>query len=813
MRRGVPSASRGGHLAGAILAVLVAVPLASDPVVIAADAASASTPGSTGQPPQDQPKGPALAAANPGEGRPVKQIVIDGTHLVSEESVRALLRTKVGEPYSRSVVQEDVRALQQTRKFINVYATPRLEGDGVVVTFLVTEKPEVESVEFLGARKFKPGDLHEDVELGPGSPLDRFAVNRGRDNIERRYKEAGYYYATVTVDEEALKNERRVVYEIVEGPRVRVRKILFEGGESYSRRELKKQIKTKTYIWIFRTGEFDEERAERDAADLRNYYRNEGYLDAQVSYRLETSEDRRDLTLIFVIDEGVRYTVESVKVEGNTVFDDDGVLLPMKIQPGSPYVNEWIKADVKYTEGEYGQIGYINARAKPEWVYSETAGQIHLTLRVDEGKQYRIGRIVVRGNERTKDKVVRRELRFYPEELYNTKKTERAEQRLRETMLFDEASVTPVGDAEGVRDPLVRVSEADTTLFLFGVGVTTDSGVVGNVTVENRNFDLFDVPRSAGEFFRGRSFKGAGQTLRLSLEPGTQFTRLRLDFREPYLFDQPVSFGQSFYLFTRGRDAYDEERIGSQTSFGHRFQRGLLRGWAGEVAFRVEGVDIGGIDWDDAEEIRAMKGDHLLTSIKGTLVRDTTDSRFLPTRGSRFSVSWEQAGALGGEYDFSKLIARHAWHRTVTTDVLERKSVLTLHGRMGQIFGDAPVFEKFFAGGIGSVTGVRGFEFRGISPRSGFHDDRVGGDFMLATGAEYNFPVYGKMLRGVAFTDMGTVEDNFGINSWRISVGVGARVIVKWFGPVPMAFDFSVSISKDGDDDTQIFQFSFGTTF
>jgi len=268
VNRGAPSAPRGGHLAGVILAVLVAVPLAGDPVVIAADAANAPAPSSTDQPPVAQPKGPALAAATPQEGRPVKQIAIDGTHLVSEESVRALLRTKVGEPYSSSIAQEDVRALKETRKFVDVYATPRLEGDGVVVTFYVSEKPEVESVEFLGAQKFKPGDLHEDVELGPGSPLDRFAVNRGRDNIERRYKEAGYYYATVSVDEEALKNERRVVYEIVEGPRVRVRKILFEGGQSYSARELKKQIKTKTYIWIFRTGEFDEERAERDAADL-----------------------------------------------------------------------------------------------------------------------------------------------------------------------------------------------------------------------------------------------------------------------------------------------------------------------------------------------------------------------------------------------------------------------------------------------------------------------------------------------------------------------------------------------------------------
>lgn len=748
--------------------------------------------------------------APPEQGRPVKEIRIEGAERVSQDAIRPSLRTKVQEPYNEAIVQEDVRTLLQTGKFANVYATRQLDGDQVIVTFHLTEKPEVESVEFHGNQKFKAKDLYEDVDLGPGSPLDRFAINRGRDNIEQRYKEAGYYYVEVTVDEELLKNERRIVYNIVEGPRVRVRNILFEGNENYSSKRLKQEVKTKTYIWIFRTGEFDLERAERDVADLRTFYRNQGYLDAQVSYRLETSADRRDLTLVLVIDEGVRYYVETMTCQGNRAFDNDAVLLPLKIQPGSPYVNEWIKSDVEYLEAEYGKNGYIYAKVKPEWVYSDTPGQIKLTINIDEGNQYTVGRIVVRGNERTKDKVVRRNLRFYPEELYDTTKTKAAEQRLHETRLFSEASITPVGDAEGVRDALVRVSETETTTFLIGVGVTSNSGVVGTLTVENRNFDLFDWPRNSEEFFKGRAFKGAGQILRLQVEPGTEFTRLRLDFREPYLLDQPVSFGQGFYVFTRGRDAYDETRVGAQTSFGHRFQKGLLRGWAGEVALRIEGVDIDGVDFTDAEEIRDMEGNHFLTSVKGTLVRDTTDSRFMPTQGSRFTVSYEQAGALGGDYFFGKLLATHAWHRTLRTDVLGRKSVLTLHGRIGQIFGDAPVFERFFGGGLGSI---RGFEFRGVSPRSGFNDDQVGGDFMLIGGAEYNFPIYGKILRGVAFTDMGTVEDNFGISAWRMSIGLGARVVVEWFGPIPMAFDFSVPITKDGDDDTQIFQFSFGTTF
>lgn len=779
-------------------------------VAHAAQASATSAPAREVKVAEAAEKASAKRAAVPEDGRPIKEIRIEGADLVSTDTVRASLRTKVGEPYKDSLVQQDVRGLLQTGKFANVYATRQLDGDQVVVTFHVTEKPEAESVEFYGNKKFKAKDLHEDVDLGPGSPLDRFAVNRGRDNIEQRYKEAGYYYVKVSVDEELLKDERRVVYNIVEGPRVRVRKIRYEGNESYSDRRLKKEVKTKRYIWIFRTGDFDQERAERDVADLRNFYRNDGFLDVRVSYRLETSEDRRDLTLVFVIDEGVRYYVETIKSQGNVVFDNDAILLPLKIQPGSAYINEWVKSDVEYLEAEYGKNGYIYAGVKPEWVYADTPGHIHVTLKIDEGNQFRVGRIVVRGNERTKDKVVRRNLRFYPEELYDTTKAKAAERRLRQTRLFSEASVTPVGEEEGVRDALVRVSETETTTFMMGAGVTSNSGVVGTLSVENRNFDLFDTPRSGTEFFRGKAFKGAGQILRFQAEPGTEFTRLRVDFREPYLLDQPVSFGQGFYLFTRGRDAYHETRVGSQTSFGHRFQTGPLRGWAGEVALRIEGVDIGSIDYDDAREIREMEGNHFVTSVKGTLVRDTTDSRFMPTRGTRFSISYEQAGLVGGDYNFGKMIARHAWHRTLRTDIFDRKSVLTVHGRAGQIFGEAPVFERFFGGGLGSI---RGFEYRGVSPRAGINDDRVGGNFMLVGGAEYNFPIYGKILRGVGFTDMGTVEEDFGITTWRMAVGFGVRVTVEWFGPIPMAFDFSIPVTQDEADDTQIFQFSFGTTF
>jgi outer membrane protein insertion porin family len=205
-----------------------------------------------------------------------------------------------------------------------------------------------------------------------------------------------------------------------------------------------------------------------------------------------------------------------------------------------------------------------------------------------------------------------------------------------------------------------------------------------------------------------------------------------------------------------------------------------------------------------------MKGSNFLTSLKGTLARDTTDSRLIPTEGYRVAFSWEQVGALGGAYDFGKPTVSAAWYKTLRTDVFDRKSVLALRGDLGWIVGDAPVFERYFGGGFGSI---RGFDFQGVSPRAGLFHDRVGGDFIVLTGGEYSFPLYAETVRGVTFLDMGTVEEGFEITSWRASVGFGLRVIIPFLGPVPMVFDFGWPIAEDERDDNRVFNFSFGASF
>ncbi|MBI5864802.1 MAG: outer membrane protein assembly factor BamA [Planctomycetes bacterium] len=754
--------------------------------------------------------GPSTARAQDeaADGMPVRKVEIVGLKEISEGFVRRTIKTRESQPYMRSQLQEDVRELLRTRKFLDVRASAKVDENQVVATFYVAEKSTIAGLEIEGNKVFKTDDLFKELPFAAGGVLDRFDVNSGRERIISKYKEKGYYYVAVEVDDASL-SENRVLYRVTEGPRVRVRQILFEGANSFPEPQLKFKLRTKTYFPILSTGAFDEEQAERDAAELQQFYREEGFLDARVGYRLDFQDvERTRLSLVFVIEEGRRYRIADFRIDGATVFDAERIRSVFTLRIGDFLRTETLRADVKKVEDLYGEIGYVDVRAVPSEEFVEQADQVNVVYQITEGVRSRFGRITIRGNEVTKDEVVRRELRFYPGEDYNTVKAREGEKRVSETGLFSKATITPLEDIEGEREALVEVAEAETSNFLFGVGVSADNGIIGSVTIENRNFDLLNWPRTRGEVFK--AWKGDGQRARIVLEPGTEVTRFRIEFTEPYLFDKQLRFDSSLYLFQRNRTSYDEERYGFVPAISKRFDSGLMRDWAVEGALRFEGIDISDLRDFAARDIRDVKGTSTLTSLKGTLVHDTTDSRFVATKGHRFYIGWEQVGALGGDYDFGKPTAGVTWYKTMSTDAFDRKSVLALRADTGLIVGEAPVFERFYGGGFGSI---RGFSFRGVSPRDGVYNDRTGGDFVLLTGAEYSFPLYADNFRGVTFLDMGTVERDIGITSWRASVGFGLRINIKAYVTIPLVLDFGFPIAKDDQDDTQVFNFNFGASF
>lgn len=741
----------------------------------------------------------------------VAEVRFQGLARTTEAYVRSVVETRSGDPFDQPTADADVTRLLTTRRFASAIVETEPTAAGMIVTFVVQERPTVERINFIGAAKFKDKKLLEQVPLQPGDPVDPFAAREGADAILQLYRDEGFGQAVVTYDAEALNTTGELVYTIEEGPRVRVRGIVFEGNTGIADKELRKQITTNTYVWIFRDGRFDEDTIEADAASVQNYYRDQGYLDCRVSYRLEFAPNQEDLTVTFTVVEGTRYLVESIAYSGAEVFAESDLAARTTLEVGGPILQDRLDRDVKSIQTLYGENGYIYVRVRALRVFSETPGFVLVTIEIIEGNQYYVGRIVPRGNERTQDKVVRRELDLFPGDVYNTTKATEAEESLRLTQIFSTATVTPVGDQPDVRDVLINVEESRKAGdFIFGFGVTSNSGLVGSIILDIKNFDLFDTPRSFEEFVKLRSFHGAGQRLRIEAQPGTELNRFRIDFTEPYFLDQKLRFDLSAYYFDRRRIEFDERRIGGNVSFGKRLPRGWLKDWYAELALRLEQVNISGVDIFSARDIRDDEGNSVLTSAKVSVVRDRTDSRFLPTRGDRLRVSYEQVGMLGGEHFFGKLVGNYTWHTTLYTDAQERKHVLSLDGTAGAILGDAPVFERFYAGGIGSI---RGFQFRGVSPRQGFDDDAIGGDLLLLFSTEYSFPLYGELLRGLVFSDMGTVERDFELSNWRVALGAGIRLHLDFFGPVPLEFDVAAPVIRNGDDEEQVFSFFIGASF
>jgi len=752
-------------------------------------------------------------------GTRVVEVRIRGNQQMSADAVLAQVRTRPGQVFSEPVVKGDERRLLETGRFDSVVATRTDTDKGVVVTFTVVERPLVAAVAFRGHKAYKDDELAKELTFGVRDPLSAFNVEAGRLALEAKYKSGGYHFVTVTLEKAALAQQRQVIYTIVEGPKVRVRKVRFEGNEFYGNLKLRTTIGTAARLWPIVEGYLDEDQIAQDVLTVRNLYVSEGFLDAEVGRLLEFSEDREDATVTFVIKEGQRYRVNEVIFRGNTVFPSEELARRIKLAQGVFFTELYLRRDLKKLRDTYGELGYIEASVDsrrqfldptappPDWAkHLGTPALLNVIVEVKESDQFRVGRIDIRGNTVTQARVIRRTLRIFPEQLFNTVALEESRNRLVESRLFEDVNITPVGRQEKFRDVLVTIKEGRTAEFLVGAGISTNSGLLGTVSFTQRNFDILAWPKGWKQFITGQSFKGAGQTFRIVAEPGTELMRFHVEWLDPAIFDLPYSLGLRAYLFGRGRESYDETRYGGLLSVGHRFKNR----WYGEIATRAEGVRIDNLDDDAPPEVIADAGEHFLLGFKGTLVRDRTDSRWMPSAGDRIQFSAEQ---VVGSFNFVRATGEYRLYRTVYVDAMDRKHILAGRVAVGNIFGDAPVFERFYGGGIGSI---RGFKYRGISPRSKGTDEAIGGEFMVFAGAEYSFPIFGtegQQLRGVVFLDSGTVENDFGLQAYRVSAGVGVRWVLPMFGPVPMSFDFGFPISKDENDDEQIFSFSVGWSF
>jgi len=753
--------------------------------------------------------------APPADSQTIVALRVEGNVHMTDNAILALVKTRVGHRYDEQVSKDDQRRLMQTGRFNNVVVVKADTAQGVIVTFVVKPRDRITAILFRGNKHFENKELADELTFRVGDPVDLNRIANGRTAIEDKYKQDGFYYVGVRME----RSEGQVICVIREGPRIRVKGITYktEGPRSFSTWTLRQKVKTRRGYWIFTRGHLDAQQVARDVIELRNFYRGEGYLDAVVDKEIRPSADKRSVQVIFHIEEGPRYRIAEVRFEGNTIFAARELRPRLKMTRGEFHNALTLRRDTEVVRKTYGELGHIQASVTPRTIYvapeapppawlapGEKPALVIVVYKIDESDAFSVGRVTIRGNSLTEDRVIRRQLRFFPEQVYNTVAVDDSRRRLMESRLFGDVTITPYGQEPGVRNALVTVEEGKTAEFIVGAGFSTNSGVLGSISFTQRNFNWRRWPTSWSDLFVGQAFKGAGQYFRISLEPGTEIMRARIDWREPYLFDRPISLGTGVYLFSRGRESYDESRVGAQVSLGKEFRNR----WYGELAARVANIRVDDLESDAPPEVIADKGDHLQLGLQGTIVRDRTDSRWQPSRGDRINLTLEQ---VVGDDNFLKSSAEYTRYWTVYLDSLDRKHILAGRARGNVVAaGTAPVFDRYYGGGIGDI---RGFAFRGISPRSMGTDEPIGGKLRTYLGSEYSFPVVGENLRAVVFLDSGTVEANCSVDTWRVSTGFGIRLLIPYFGPVPMSLDFGFPISKDGSDDTQLISFTFGWVF
>jgi len=621
--------------------------------------------------------------------------------------------------------------------------------------------------------------------------------------------------ATVIIDQAELDESDVLIYRVVEGPRVKVRSIEFQGVRSFKVAEVQSEIETKTWIPLLRRGELDDDTTRGDVKRILSFYEGSGFLDARVGSHVQLSPDNREAKVVFLVEEGPQYLVGSIQLEkfdGTPlmVFTPSqlSALLPLRI--GDTFTAQYRDDSMRRIEDAYARLGYLDVIVQPETLRVDQNPTINVLYRIDEGSVADVGVITILGNQLTKDHVIRRHVKLQSGRRFDGTDIERTRQDILQSRLFQNVRVSvqePSSDDSSVRDVIIEVTEKNTGSLNFGVGIGSDSGVLGSISLVQNNFDIADLPRSWSEFISQRAFRGAGQQFAMAIQPGDEIFDYSINLREPHFLESEYSLGGSAGYRQRVYEDYSEHRTSGDISIGRRF--GDI--WTANIGISQERVELVDIEDGAPQEIYDDAGPTTLDSVGVTLKRTTISRISRPGKGSALTVGAYRFGVIGDDVSFWKTSLDYTVYVTLDRDFLGRLTTLKLTSRLGRIFGDsAPTYERYYLGG----RRLRGFEYRTVSPKGtptapdNSATVPVGGTWMMYMGAQYEFPLFGEFIDGVVFLDAGTVTDEVGFDDYRISLGIGVRLYIPQLGPTPMAFDFAIPLQKQENDRTEIFSFS-----
>lgn len=725
----------------------------------------------------------------------VVRIGVKGNRRIERDAILGVMQTREGETLSPARLREDLKAIYKMGYFTDVKLDLSDTPEGRVLTVLVKEKPAIKAILTKGNHGIKKDKIIEVMNLKPFSVASEGAIKEDVNKVQALYREKGYYEARVDYQLVPISDtEVDLVLNIDEGGKLSIKTIDFEGNKNFKAKELRDVMETKErgwfapVAWITGAGRLSKDNLERDLEKIAAFYYNHGYIKAKVGEpKVEVKGKWINVTI--PIQEGPEYHVGKVDMQGDLLEDKAKLLEKMEIVKSKVYSREVLQNDLTVLSDFYADKGYANADIAPLIKENDEKLTVDVTLDIHQGQKVYFERIDIAGNIKTRDKVIRRELRVYEQELFNATHLKESIKNLRRLEYFEDVNFsTSPGSAPDRMNLKISVKERPTGTFGLGAGYSTQDRLVGMVEISQNN--LF----------------GRGQQLKIQGIIGSISHRFRASFTEPFLFDRPLGFGIDAFNWERQYQEYNRISQGGVMRLGHPLEWQYTRLFG---MYRFENVRLTNLAYGASPTLIEAAKIHNTSAVSAIVRRDSRDSLFAPTHGSDNSVSIEMAG-LGGDTGFLRYVAESGWYFP-----FKWSTVFVLHGRAGFMQrldiagGKLPAYEKFYLGGIDTI---RGFKFADISPRDPLTNERIGGDKFLQFNNEYRFPLYKKMgLMGTVFFDAGNV---YGTNMvgpfFRTSAGVGFR----WFSPMgPLRVEWGYNISKKSYEKPSVWEFTMGGSF
>ncbi|RBA24192.1 outer membrane protein assembly factor BamA [Herminiimonas fonticola] len=764
----------------------------------------------------------------------VKDIRVEGIQRTEAGTVFSYLPVRVGETFTDEKGATAIKALYATGFFKDV----RIEVEGDVLVVFVEERPAIAAVEFTGTKEFDKEQLTKalkEIGVGESRIFDKALVDRAEQELKRQYLSRGLYSVVITTTVTPIERNRvSITFAVEEGDVSRIKNINIIGSKAFSEKELIKNMSLSTpgwFTWYSKADQYSKQKLAGDIEKMKSFYLDRGYIEMQIeSTQVSISPDKKDIYITVNIKEGEKYSVSDIKLEGEMFGREEELKSLLQLKKGDVYSGEKLTASTKNISERLGNFGYAFANVNANPQLDRDKKEVAFTILIDPGKRVYVRNINISGNTKTRDEVIRRELRQFENSWYDGEKIKLSRDRVDRLDYFNEVTVeTP--DVPGKTDQVdvnLAVTEKPTGNIMLGAGFSS-----------SEKLSLSGAINQANAF-------GSGNTVGIDVNTSKLNRTIALSSTNPYFTDDGIS--RSYEVFTRttrpptiNTGDYRIRTNGANVKFGVPFSEydrvffgigieqtdletytntngTVTNNTTSPDAYRRYVDNINGVARKDDPRSAFQEGQHDASATALPLTaawqRDNRDSALVPTKGRYQRANFEISPA--GDSNYFRATYQQQWFRPLFSS-----TTLALNGEVnyGKALGGKvyPIFKNFYAGGIGSV---RGYESSSLGPKDEITGDPLGGSSRLIFNAELQFPFPGsgidRSLRWFTFFDAGNVyKDGFG-GDLKTSVGIG----LSWISPIgPLKLSFGKALNADDSadvtkrDKTQAFQFQLGTGF